>query len=145
MNKCLLKSDNEKRILFISDDVIPKTRPDETFRKICIRHFRILKHEYLADVTEDDVTRTIAIFIEKMRDRLVIGGPYIVSLQEILEASKHGQNGFSDKIDLILWIFLLQIRKEGGRDIPTLGMVKIKYKKKELFVCVDLDLDGFYN
>jgi hypothetical protein len=127
-----------------------KQKPNEMFDEICREHYEVLSMEYKARVSFLEVKRVLQIFIQRMQDRLVIGGEYKVSMKEIIDAVKYGQNGFSGKAELILWLYLAHLKKKGETKIPFLGKVHIQTvpvskKHNKWFICVDIDQDDFFN
>ena len=115
-------------------------------RKIdqCKKLYKILRNDFKADVTLNEVRRAFKIFIHRMQGRMVIGGDYKVPLREAIAAAKYLQNGFSDKIELILFIFLLEIRRKREEVyLLGLGFISVIRENKNLWIYVDVDLETF--
>lgn len=104
-----------------------------------------LVKDYRVDVTYNEVHHALRVLTARLSAYLVIGGKCQVPLKKILKVCQQGQNGQSDKINLILNLFLFEIRKQNIRQyLPYLGYIKIVGPNlNQLEVQVDVDLEKY--
>lgn len=109
-------------------------------RKLCCNHFDLLVDEYKVDVSLADVKKALALFIRKMQYEVVERKQRKIPIYYAIEDTKRGQQGFSDKIDLVLWLLLMQIKRNQQKVyFPSLGRLQVRTDDKENWVCFDVN------